>query len=177
MSITRCPIGSWIDMPAPSAAANGSRTISTRSAPADCASRTSASISTEVAPNGTQTTRTLRDKRRPCEAIRMKCRNIARAASKSAITPSRNGRTTWMNSGDRPIMVRARSPKAIASPVARWIATADGSERTTPLSSVYTRECAVPRSMAMRCQSIACSMAPAAAGSNSRRSSRGAVLR
>ena len=65
-----------------------------------------------------------------------------------------------MNSGERPIIVRARSPKAIASPDERRIATAEGSDNTMPLSWVYTSECAVPRSMAMRCQSISSCMAP-----------------
>ena len=60
----------------------------------------------------------------------------ARAASKLAMTPSLSGRMTSMNSGARPSIVRARSPKAIASPVDRLMATADGSRSRMPFSWV-----------------------------------------
>ena len=96
--------------PAPSAAANGSLTRSTRCAPAASDSRFKLSISTGVAPFGTQMTIWERLIQRRSVATSMKWRRISRAASKWAMTPSRSGRMTSIVDGTRPSMPRALSP-------------------------------------------------------------------
>jgi hypothetical protein len=62
----------------------------------------------------------------------MKCRSICSVASKSAITPSRSGRSAVMLSGVRPIIAFASCPTAITSPVESLRATTLGSSSSTP---------------------------------------------
>jgi hypothetical protein len=52
--------------------------------------------------------------------------------SKSAITPSFNGRTAWMCDGVRPIIRLASLPTASTAPDNVLIATTEGSFRTMP---------------------------------------------
>jgi hypothetical protein len=62
----------------------------------------------------------------------MKYRSICSVASKSAITPSLSGRIARMLSGVRPIIRLASWPTARTSWVVVFMATTDGSSRSTP---------------------------------------------
>src|SRR6478609_1874565 len=69
--------------------------------------------------------------------------------SKSAMTPSFNGRMAWMWAGVRPIIRLASAPTATGRPSLTLTATTDGSFSTMPSQRTYTRVFAVPRSTAM----------------------------
>ncbi len=81
-------------------------------------------------------------------AFRTKWTSIFSAASKSAITPSRSGRTALMLGGVRPSISCASVPTASTVPLAVLKATIDGSLRTMPRPWAKTQVLAVPRSMA-----------------------------
>src|SRR5688572_4348531 len=65
------------------------------------------------------------------------------------MTPSFIGRTAITPSGVRPSMRLASSPTPLILPVARSIATTDGSFKTIPSPLTYTSVFAVPRSTAI----------------------------
>ena len=112
ISTTMEPVGSVTGRPAPIAAAIGSSIRNTRRAPALSALSWIARRSTAVEPEGTQMIiRGLAKPRRGCTR-RMKCLIISSATSKSAITPSRNGRIASMLPGVRPTICLASSPTA-----------------------------------------------------------------
>jgi hypothetical protein len=90
-STTIEPAGSVTGRPAPIAAAIGSSIRKTRRAPALSADSWIARRSTAVEPEGTQMICGVAKLRRLC-ALRMKCLIISSVTSKSAMTPSRNGR-------------------------------------------------------------------------------------
>src|SRR5215207_11057591 len=69
--------------------------------------------------------------------------------SKSAITPSFNGRMAWMWAGVRPTIRFASVPTASGLLSFVLTATTDGSLSTMPLPRTYTTVFAVPRSTAM----------------------------
>ena len=69
--------------------------------------------------------------------------------SKSAMTPSFNGRMAMMWSGVRPIIFFASMPTASGRPSRVLTATTDGSSSTTPRPRTYTSVLAVPKSTAM----------------------------
>ena len=69
--------------------------------------------------------------------------------SKSAMTPSFNGRMAEIEPGVRPSILFASTPTAWTSPVRVSMATTEGSERTMPRPRTYTSVFAVPRSTAM----------------------------
>src|SRR4051794_18936355 len=69
--------------------------------------------------------------------------------SKSAMTPSFNGRMAWMWAGVRPIIRLASAPTATGRPSLTLTATTEGSFSTMPSPRTYTRVLAVPRSTAM----------------------------
>ena len=132
MSTIMLPVGSWIGRPAPIAAAIGSSMMYARRLPAAIVASSTARCSTPVIPDGTQTTtRGFASNRRLCTRW-MKYRSIFSVTSKSAITPSFNGRTAWIWLGVRPIIRLASAPTARMAPVRVLIATTDGSFRTTP---------------------------------------------
>src|SRR5881296_810405 len=79
----------------------------------------------------------------------MKWRSICSVTSKSAMTPSFNGRIAEIVPGVRPSMRFASTPTACTSPVRESIATTEGSDRTMPRPRTYTSVFAVPRSTAM----------------------------
>lgn len=111
MSTTMLPVGSVTGRPAPMAAAMGSSMRYTSRAPALSALSRTARFSTSVMPKGTQMTmRGFTRVRRLC-TLRMKCRSMAPVMSKSAMTPSRRGRTAAMVPGVRPIISLASRPK------------------------------------------------------------------
>src|SRR5439155_1342675 len=129
MSTTMLPVGSWIGRPAPIAAAIGSSMMYALRAPAAIVASSTARCSTPVMPLGTHsTTRGLASQRRRC-TFWMKYRSIFSVTSKSAMTPSRSGRTATMCAGVRPIMRLASVPTARIEPVLVLIATTDGSTR------------------------------------------------
>jgi len=136
MSTTMLPLGSVMGRPAPMAAAIGSSIRYTSRAPAPSALSLTARFSTSVMPNGTQMMmRGLTRVRRLC-ALAMKYRSIASVISKSAMTPSRSGRTAWMLPGVRPSISLASRPTArtfLAPRESRWTATTEGSHETMPL--------------------------------------------
>src|SRR4029077_17289932 len=74
--------------------------------------------------------------------------NICSAISKSAITPSFMGRTAMMLPGVRPNIRFASVPTASTRPDFFSTATTEGSLSTIPFPCTYTRDDAVPRSMA-----------------------------
>ena len=83
-------------------------------------------------PLGTATTIRGRDQKlRRCTRP-TKYRSIRSALSKSAMTPSRSGRTVAMCSGVRPSIALASFPAPIRAPVAVATATMDGSASTIP---------------------------------------------
>ena len=66
-------------------------------------------------------------------ALRTKYLSMAAVTSKSAMTPSFNGRTAMMDSGVRPSIFRASSPTLSTRPVVRSIVTTVGSRRRMPI--------------------------------------------
>jgi hypothetical protein len=95
-----------------------------------------ARFSTSVMPKGTQMMmRGFTSVRRLC-ARAMKYRSIASVISKSAMTPSRRGRTARMLPGVRPSISLASRPTArtlLPPRASRWTATTEGSHETIPL--------------------------------------------
>ncbi len=133
MSRTMFPLGLVISIPAPSAAATGSSIKNHSLAPALRTASSTARFSTEVVFEGTQTmTRGLNKGLLP-QTLWMKCLSMRSVISKSAITPSRKGRTAIICPGVRPIMRRASSPIAKIRLLLRSMATTAGSLSTTPL--------------------------------------------
>ena len=86
------PVGWVTGRPAPIAAAIGSSIRKTRLAPALSADSRIARRSTAVEPEGTHTMICGVAKLRRLCTLRMKCLIISSVTSKSAMTPSRNGR-------------------------------------------------------------------------------------
>ena len=125
------PTGSVTGRPAPMAAATGSSTRCTSLAPPRPASRT-ARRSTPVTPLGMPITSRGATMPRPSLPLRMKYLIICSAASKSAITPSRRGRTARMLPGVRPNISLASSPTARGTPLSKSMATTEGSCSTMP---------------------------------------------
>ena len=74
---------------------------------------------------------------------------IVCATSKSAITPSLSGLIATMFPGVLPIIIFASVPTASGFLVVLFIATTDGSLRTTPLPLTKTSVLAVPKSIPM----------------------------
>ena len=134
MSTTMLPDGSVTGRPAPMAAAIGSSISSTLRAPAPSALSWMARRSTAVEPEGTQMMTSGLEKRRRLCTRRMKCLIISSATSKSAMTPSRSGRTAEMLPGVRPSICLASSPTASTCflPRTSALATTLGSASTTP---------------------------------------------
>ena len=134
MSTTSEPVGSVTGSPAPIAAAIGSSIKNTRRAPALSADSWIARRSTAVEPEGTAMITWGLAKRCRLWTLRMKCLIISSATSKSAMTPSRNGRMASIFPGVRPSMSLASSPTASTWALPRWvaIATTEGSSRTMP---------------------------------------------
>ena len=149
MSTTMLPVGSCTGKPAPIAAAMGSSMMIACRAPANSAASRTARCSTPVMPEGTQMTMRGFATQRPGLTFWMKYRSISSQTSKSAMTPSFNGRMAWMWLGVRPIIRLASNPTASGRPVLTLMATTDGSSRTMPCPRTYTRVLAVPRSTAM----------------------------
>ena len=148
MSMTMLPAASVTGRPAPIAAAIGSSMRWTSLALTRKPLSRTARRSTCVISDGTPiTSRGRRQAERPI-ALRTKWTSIFSAASKSAITPSRSGRTARMFGGVRPSISCASSPTASTSPLAVLKATIDGSLRTMPRPWANTQVLAVPRSMA-----------------------------
>ena len=79
----------------------------------------------------------------------MKWRSISSVTSKSAITPSFNGRIAEIVPGVRPSIRLASIPTAWTSPLRESTATTLGSDSTMPRPRTYTRVLAVPRSTAI----------------------------
>ncbi len=77
----------------------------------------------------------------------MKYLNIASHASKSAITPSFIGFIAMILEGVLPSILFASPPTATTSLVFVFIATIEGSIKTTPLPLTKTQVFAVPRSI------------------------------
>src|SRR4051812_11191894 len=150
MSMIMLPAASVTGRPAPIAAAIGSSTRWTSLALTRNPLSRTARRSTCVISDGTPITR--RGRRhgaaRPI-ALRTKCTSIFSAASKSAITPSRSGRTALMCPGVRPSISCASCPTASTVPLCVLNATMDGSLRTMPRPWAKTQVFAVPRSIAM----------------------------
>ena len=115
------------------AAAMGSSMRYTSRAPADSADSFTARFSTSVIPKGTQMMmRGFTSVRRLC-ARAMKYRSIASVISKSAMTPSRRGRTARMFPGVRPSISFASRPTASTLLPPRegfWTATTEEKPRT-----------------------------------------------
>ena len=90
--------------------------------------------STAVEPDGTQMIISGLAKLRRLCTLRMKCLIISSATSKSAITPSRNGRMAVILPGVRPSIILASSPTASTClrPLCSAMATTDGSFSTMP---------------------------------------------
>src|SRR3954470_669334 len=149
MSMIMLPAASLIGKPAPIAAAIGSSTRWTSLALTRKPLSRTARRSTAVISDGTPiTSRGRRQADRPI-ALRTKCTSIFSAASKSAITPSRSGRTALMCPGVRPSISCASCPTASTVPLCVLNATMDGSLRTMPRPWAKTQVFAVPRSIAM----------------------------
>ena len=146
ISTIMVPTASVTGRPAPMAAATGSSIKFTSRAPARPASRT-ARRSTPVTPLGMPITNRGATMPRPSLALRMKVLIICSAASKSAITPSRRGRTARMLPGVRPSIILASSPTARGTPRSRSMATTEGSWSTMPLPDTKISVLAVPRSI------------------------------
>ena len=134
ISTTMLPEGSVTGKPAPIAAAIGSSIRNTFRAPALSALSWIARRSTAVEPDGTHTIINGEAKPRRLCTLRMKCLIISSATSKSAITPSRNGRIAWILPGVRPNICLASSPTANTCflPRTSAIATTEGSSSTIP---------------------------------------------
>ena len=152
MSTIMLPSGASTSMPIPTAAAIGSKMRYTSRPSACSAESRTARSSTSVEPEGTPITmRREGEKRwRPRGTIFIRPRIIISHAEKSAITPSRSGRTVLMRSLVFSYMLLARSPTAIIWLLSLSIATTDGSS-TTILSSEMMIVFAVPRSIAISC--------------------------
>ncbi len=131
MSTTMLPVGSPTGRPAPMAAAIGSSIRYAWRAPADRQASSTARFSTPVTPLGTQTTTRGCAQRFWC-TFWMKWRSISSVTSKSAITPSFNGRIAEIVPGVRPSMRLASIPTACTSPLRASTATTDGSDSTMP---------------------------------------------
>ena len=133
-STTIEPVGSVTGRPAPIAAAMGSSIRKTRRAPALSVDSWMARLSTAVDPEGTATMICGLAKLRRLCTFRMKCLIISSATSKSAITPSRNGRIASILPGVRPSIILASSPTASTCclPLTFAIATTEGSFNTIP---------------------------------------------
>ena len=147
MSMTMLPAASVIGSPSRSAAI-GSSTRCTSLALARNALSLTARRSTGVISGGTPITRRGRSSGRFPATLRMKWVSIFSAASKSAMTPSRIGRTGVMLAGVRPSISCASIPTASMFPFTVLNATIDGSFRTMPRPRAKMQVLAVPRSMA-----------------------------
>jgi hypothetical protein len=99
-----------------------------------------------VSSHGTDITMRGRRNASGLRARRTSARSRASVASKSAIAPSRIGRTSTIDSGRRAIIASASRPNARASWVRRSRATTAGSEKISPVRWLYTRTCSEPRS-------------------------------
>ena len=132
MSRTMLATGSPVGSPAPIAAAIGSKMSSTRLAPACFAASSTARRSTSVTPEGMQMTMCGRVNEPALMALRTKYLSMAAVTSKSAMTPSFNGRTAVMDSGVRPSISLAFLPMAKTSLEFASTATTDGSRSTMP---------------------------------------------
>ena len=114
------------------AAASGSSISQAWRAPAEIAASVTARRSTEVTPEGTQIMISGLNRRwRPC-TLPMKWWSMPSVTTKSAITPSRIGRTTWIASGVRPTISCAWRPMARMRVPSRLTATREGSLTTIP---------------------------------------------
>ena len=100
-------------------------------APAYSAASCTARCSTPVMPDGTQMTMRGLLHRLAC-TFWMKKRSIFSQTSKSAMTPSFNGRIVLMRPGVRPIIRFASRPTATGRPSLMSMATTDGSLSTIP---------------------------------------------
>ena len=74
--------------------------------------------------------------------------------SKSAMTPSFNGRTATIEPGVRPIIFFASEPTASTVSERTSTATTEGSRMTIPLPFIYTRVFAVPKSIPISFENI-----------------------
>src|SRR5260221_8147313 len=148
MAMTMSPAGSVIGRPAPIRAGFGSWAgWPALALPRTPLSRT-ARRSTCVISDGTPITSRGRRHGALPMAFLTKWMSIVSAASKSAMTPSRSGRTARMLGGVRPSISWASAPTASTVPLAVLKATIDGSLRTMPRPWAKTQVLAVPRSMA-----------------------------
>ncbi len=126
------PRGSEMGRPAPIAAARGSSINHACRAPAEMAASVTARRSTDVTPEGTQIMISgLKIRWRPW-TLPMKWCSMPSVTTKSAITPSRIGRTTWIVSGARPTISSASFPTARIRVPSRFTATSEGSLMTIP---------------------------------------------
>ena len=149
ISTTMLPVGSPTGRPAPMAAAMGSSIRSTLLDPACRAASSTARRSTSVTPEGMHTTIRGRFSVPDFRAFLIKYFSMAAVTSKSAITPSFNGRTATMEPGVRPSISLACLPTASTSSVRASTATTEGSRITMPLPRINTSVFAVPKSMPM----------------------------
>ena len=134
------------------AAAIGSSNNSTLLAPAEDTASRIALRSTRVDLQGTQTTTLGCAIKRLAFTFVMKCLSIFCVTSKSAITPSFNGRIAVILAGVRPSICLASIPTAATVGFCVRLlrnATTVGSSSTTPLLGIKMRVFAVPRSIAI----------------------------
>ena len=153
MSTTMLPFGASTSRPIPRAAAIGSKIRYTSRAPACSEESRTARISTSVLPEGMPTTILMFGVNSDlCLEFTclMKPRIIISAALKSAITPSRRGRTVLMPGLERSCMSLAFWPMAMHLPELLSMATMLGSSRTI-WSFWQMMVLAVPRSIASSC--------------------------
>ena len=136
------------------AAIGSSISVTGALAPARYAASSTALRSTSVTPVGIQmTTRGLLNSDGLTEHL-IKCRIIRAVTAKSAITPSRSGRTAMIDSGVLPIISLACAPTARTLSLRVSTATTDGSRRIIPLPRRQTRVFAVPRSIPISFENI-----------------------
>ena len=131
-STTMLPMGSWMESPAPMAAAMGCSMRYAAEAPARWAASFTARRSTLVMAEGTQMStrgRLSRDTPQRCSSRRI----MRSVMSKSVMAPWRSGRTATMYPGVRPIICQASCPMARTSWVRVLRAMTVGSFRTMPL--------------------------------------------
>ena len=157
ISTIMLPTASVVGNPAPMAAAMGSSITVTWRAPALAAAWRTARRSTSVTPEGTQMTTRGRAKMLLPHAWRIKLCSMAAVMSKSAMTPSFNGRTATMDPGARPMTALASCPtlRTRSSSLRGSTATTLGSRMMMPRPFMYTSVFAVPRSMPMSLVNIA----------------------
>ena len=148
ISTIMLPTGSSTGMPIPMAAAIGSCTRWTSLAPACFAASITARFSTSVIPLGTPTTTrgfTIHSGYFCTRLIKV-CKRVS-TSSKSAITPSRMGRTARLSPGVRPSIFFASKPMAVTRLFLLSTAITVGSLMTIPWPPTWTSVFAVPRSI------------------------------